>query len=266
METEVVTETETTGETWVEGTGPTVDDAVAKALDQLGIPRDAAEIDVLASGGARAVPGESLSGAEAKVRVRQLDAHTLKGRQLLEELLQKMDIPVRITVRRAETSKQQGEAGAEAPVVLDVSGDDLGLLIGWRGETLRGLQTVLNLMMGDAEREGRKLIIDIERYRARREEQVKDMALRAANRAMRQGGRLVMEPMQPYERRAIHLALESESGVTTESEGEEPERRVVIIATGPAQPDLPPLPGSMDRGRGGPGGGRDGYGRGPRRR
>ena len=264
---ETMADVETGSEVWVEGSGPTVDDAVAKALDQLGIPRDSAEIDVLAMGGARPVPGETLSGAEAKVRVRKLDAHTMKGRQMLEDLLQKMDIPVRITVRRAEVSRKQGEETVtEAPVVLDVSGDDLGLLIGWRGETLRGLQTVLNLMMGETERDGRKLIVDIERYRARREEQVKDMALRSANRAIRTGQRVTMEPMQPYERRAVHLALESESGITTESEGEEPERRVVLIPTGPAQPDLPPLPG-MNTGRGGPHGRSGGdYGRGPRRR
>ena len=153
--------------------------------------------------------------------------------------------------------------------MLDIAGDDLGLLIGWRGETLRALQTVVNLMMGEDESTaGRRLILDVERYRLRREDQVRELALRLANRVKRTGQRYTLDPMHAYERRAIHLALADDEGVHTESIGREPARRVVINPTGPAQPDLPELPerfgraprrdGPMarDRGRGGGGGGR----------
>jgi spoIIIJ-associated protein len=153
-----------------------------------------------------------------------------------------MGINARVDVRLASQDDN-------APVVLDVSGDDLGLLIGWRGETLRALQTIVNLMLGDEETEElRRIIIDVERYRARREDQVKELAKRLANRVMRSGERYTLDPMQPYERRAVHIALTEEPGVRTESTGKEPARRIVIHPTGPAQPDLPEIRNDRDRG------------------
>jgi spoIIIJ-associated protein len=120
------------------------------------------------------------------------------------------------------------------PVILDISGDDLGLLIGWRGETLRALQTALNLMLGDDSGEGRRVILDVERYRARREEQVRELALRLAERVKRSGERYTLDPMHAYERRVIHMTLSDDPSVRTESSGHEPTRRVVIHPTGPA--------------------------------
>src|SRR5579875_3826113 len=121
----------------VETQGRTVEEAVAVALGQLGISRDEAEVEVLMSG-SRPVPGERLSGSQARVRVYRIDDHAAQARALLEELLTRMEIPCRVSVRR-------GSAGVDGdsapPVLLDISGDDLGLLIGWRGETLRALQT-----------------------------------------------------------------------------------------------------------------------------
>jgi spoIIIJ-associated protein len=134
-------------------------------------------------------------------------------------------------------------------MILEVSGDDLGLLIGWRGETLRALQTTLNLMMGDEHVEGqdRRLILDVERYRARREEQVRELAQRLADRVRASGERYTLDPMHAYERRIIHLTLQDDPGVRTESSGHEPARRVVIHPTGPAQGEVAPR---SDRGRG----------------
>lgn len=261
----------------VEGHGATIAEAVTRALDELGISRDEAEIEVLAEG-ARAVPGERLSGSEARVRVRRMDAYAAKGRQLLQELLDRMEITARVSARRAAASK--GVAAGKEPVILDISGDDLGLLIGWRGENLRALQTVLNLMMGDNEAEGRRLILDVERYRARREERVRELALRVAHRVKRTGERMTLEPMHAYERRVVHISLEGDEGVRTESTGAEPQRRVTVHPTGPAQGGPPladergstfhgiprgPRPGGGGGYRGGrpggPGGGRPGGGR-----
>jgi spoIIIJ-associated protein len=250
-----------------EASGASIAEAVTRALDELGISRDEAEIEVLAEG-ARAVAGERLSGSEARVRVRRMDAYSARGRALLEELLTRMEIPARVTVRRATPSKNV-EAGKE-PVILDISGDDLGLLIGWRGENLRAMQTVLNLMMGDNEAEGRRLILDVERYRARREERVKELALRVAHRVKRTGERMMLEPMHAYERRVVHISLEGDEGVRTESTGAEPARRVTIHPTGPARGGPPladegrgsfhgiprgPRPGGFRPRPGGPGGG-----------
>jgi spoIIIJ-associated protein len=191
------------------------------------------------------VPGERISSSAAKVRVSRIDAHTARGRELLSALLLQMEIPARVSVRRG-TSPRAGET--EAPLILEVSGDDLGLLIGWRGETLRALQTALNLMMGDDESENlsRRLIVDVERYRARREEQVRELAQRLADRVKASGERYTLDPMHAYERRIIHLTLQNDPGVRTESSGHEPARRVVIHPTGPAQGGIPTRP---DRGR-----------------
>lgn len=218
----------------VETGGATVEAAITAALEQLGIQRDDAEVDIV-SRGMQAVPGESVSGGEARVRVRQLDAHTRRGRTLLAELLRRMDIPATISVRRAPATLQ---TEGDPPVILDVSGEDLGLLIGWRGEMLRSLQTVLNLMLGDDDHEGRRLIIDVERYRARREEQVRELAVRIAHRVKRTGERYAMDPMHPYERRAVHVALGEDEGVRTESIGKDLDRRIVVHPTGPPRTDL----------------------------
>jgi spoIIIJ-associated protein len=259
----------------VEASGETVEEAVATALAELGIPRESAEIEVLTEG-TRAVPGERISTTQAKVRVRPTDAYAGRAKGLLEELLTRMEIPARVSVRRAVVVRES-EAGRE-PVILDISGDDLGMLIGWRGENLRALQTVLNLMTGDGEADGRRLILDVERYRARREEHVRELALRIAHRVKRTGQRYTLDPMQAYERRVIHITLEGDEGVRTESAGAEPARRVTIHPTGPAQggpPEStfhgiprgprPPMRGGFERrGGGGGGGGGGGYGGPPR--
>ncbi|MGH7723092.1 MAG: RNA-binding cell elongation regulator Jag/EloR [Candidatus Dormibacteria bacterium] len=230
----------------VEGTGASVEEATAQALAQLGAERDEVVVEVVSRGGPRPVPGEHLSTSAARVRVSRIDAHTARGRELLAALLAEMEIPARVSVR-VGSSARAGEA--EAPMILEVSGDDLGLLIGWRGETLRALQTTLNLMMGDeqAEGQGRRLILDVERYRARREEQVRELAQRLAERVRASGERYTLDPMHAYERRIIHLTLQDDPGVRTESSGHEPARRVVIHPTGPAQGGMPARP---ERGRG----------------
>jgi spoIIIJ-associated protein len=254
-----------------EATGATVEEATQAALDQLGLARDEAEIEVL-NEGARAVPGERISAAEARVRVRPVDHYAARAREMLEELLRQMEIAARVSVRRAVAARP-ADVGRE-PVILDISGDDLGLLIGWRGENLRALQTVLNLMTGDNEAEGRRLIIDVEKYRSRREDQVRELALRIAHRVKRTGQLYTLDPMHAYERRVIHIALEEDEGVRTESTGAEPARRVTIHPTGPARGGPPestfhgiprgPRPGfreSLER-RGGQRSGGYGYGRG----
>ncbi|GAC1577680.1 MAG: protein jag [Candidatus Dormibacteria bacterium] len=229
----------------VEGSGATVDEATAQALAQLGAERNEVVVDVISRGGAQPIAGEYLSSNAARVRVSRIDSHTTRGRELLAALLEEMEIPARVSVRRG-TSPRVGES--EAPMILEVSGDDLGLLIGWRGETLRALQTTLNLMMGDEQVDGggRRLILDVERYRARREEQVRELAQRLADRVKASGERYTLDPMHAYERRIIHLTLQDDPGVRTESSGHEPARRVVIHPTGPAQGGLPSRP---ERGR-----------------
>lgn len=205
------------------GSGATVDEALEAALAELGLERTDVEVEVLVDPAAT-LPGERLSPQPAQVRVRGLDELTSRGRALLEELLQRMGIPARVAVRQAAQGTGDGRPG---PAILDVTGPELGLLIGWRGETLRALQTVLNLMMGE-EREDRRLILDVEHYRQRREAHVRELVVRVAERVRRTGQRHTLDPMHAYERRIVHLVLDGDPALRTESVGREPSRRVVI--------------------------------------
>jgi len=144
------------------------------------------------------------------------------AKNLVEGLLKHMGVRAQVSVR----------TGAD-PITLDISGRDLGGLIGWRGETLRALQSVTNVMIGKHLAEGERVIVDVERYRQRRVHTVREIAMRAARQVKMTGDAITLDAMQPFERRAIHLALEGDPDVTSSSIGEEPERRVVV---GPRKP------------------------------
>lgn len=201
----------------IETTGKTIEEALEAALTQLQVPPERVEVEVLEEPG-RAVLG--LVPTAAKIRVTVLRENALQAERLIQELLQKMDIEAQIEHRL--DSQDQG------PAIIDIRGEDLGLLIGWRGDTLRALQLLVNTMVRQALPDAEAVVLDIERYRARREESVRELALRVADRAKRDQQRIGLDPMQPYERRVVHTALAEDPEVSTESEGEEPQRRVVI--------------------------------------
>ncbi|MDD3921101.1 MAG: protein jag [Eubacteriales bacterium] len=116
----------------------------------------------------------------------------------------------------------------EGNVKVDIHGDTLGILIGRRGETLDALQYLTSLNVNHGKDEYTRVTLDTENYRAKREEALKRLANRMANRAVKTGRKVVMEPMNPYERRILHSALQQNDAVTTHSEGDEPNRHVVI--------------------------------------
>jgi spoIIIJ-associated protein len=111
---------------------------------------------------------------------------------------------------------------------LDVLGDDLGILIGRRGETLRALQFITRLMVGKRLRTWARVNVDVEYYKARRDETLQDLAARMADRVRSTGEIVTLEAMPPRERRIIHLALRDDPYVTTKSHGEEGDRKVVL--------------------------------------
>lgn len=213
-----------------EGEGSTVAEATVAACQSAGLATDAVMVEVISEGGS-AVPGERIAGARARVRVRAVPSEGLRGRRNLETMLRLMSIEAEVNVRsaRADTAEEAG-ATSDIPLLLEVEGADLGVLIGWRGESLRALQTVINLMLGDnGQTPGSpRLIVDVAKYRQRREQTVAQMALRMAAGVARSGRPITLEPMQPYERRAVHLALASDASVSTESTGVDAERRVTI--------------------------------------
>ncbi len=116
----------------------------------------------------------------------------------------------------------------ENHLTVEMTGDTLGILIGRRGETMDALQYLCSLTVNKGREEYTRVSLDVEHYRAKREETLRRLAVRMANRAKKTGRRVVLEPMNPYERRVLHSALQNHPGVQTHSEGEEPYRRVII--------------------------------------
>jgi spoIIIJ-associated protein len=202
-----------------EGRGRTLDEAVDAALIELKESRRNVDIKVISEGPEETVVEVSIIGeaAEATAEAAPPDGKAEIARTLVEGLLKHMGVRAQVTVR----------TGTE-PITLDISGRELGALIGWRGETLRALQSVTNVMVGRHLAEGERIIVDVERYRQRREHTVREIAMRAARQVKMTGDAITLDAMQPFERRAIHLALEDDPDVTSGSIGEEPERRVVV--------------------------------------
>ena len=122
----------------------------------------------------------------------------------------------------------ESNSDAEGNIKVNIHGDTLGILIGRRGETLDALQYLTSLNVNHGQDSYTRVTLDTENYRAKREESLKRLANRMANRAVKTGRKVVMEPMNPYERRILHSALQQNNAVTTHSEGDEPNRHVVI--------------------------------------
>jgi spoIIIJ-associated protein len=207
-----------------EGRGRTLDEAVDVALIELKESRRNVDVKVISETAEETVVEVSVIDPSAAPVLGSAPANGKAelARNLVEGLLKHMGIRAQVGVR----------PGAE-PLTLDISGRDLGALIGWRGETLRALQSVTNVMLGKHLAEGERVIVDVERYRQRREHTVREIAMRAARQVKMTGDAITLDAMQPFERRAIHLALEGDPDVTSGSIGEEPERRVVV---GPRKP------------------------------
>ena len=135
----------------------------------------------------------------------------------LSGLTEHMGVPV--SIEAMETAEQ---------LRMQMAGDNMSLLIGRRGETLDALQYLTSLTVNRGREDYLRISIDTENYRAKREEALRKLAIRMAGRAKKSGKRVALEPMNPYERRILHSALQNDPDVTTHSEGEEPYRRVII--------------------------------------
>lgn len=163
---------------------------------------------------------EEAPKAEAAAEETVCDPATAEGKAytFLKDVTQLMGVNVTINSRCDE----------EGNVRVDMFGDTLGILIGRRGETLDALQYLTSLYVNRGQEGYTRVTLDTENYRAKREEALRRLANRMANRAVKTGRKVVMEPMNPYERRILHSALQLNDAVTTHSEGEEPNRHVVI--------------------------------------
>ncbi len=201
-----------------------VEEAIELGLRQLDAGRGEVEVEVLSLGKS----GFLGFGSEmARVRVTRLPAsgslaQTAKG--VVDRILKGMAVDAISTI---------GKSPSDAPDTpfIEITGDDSGLLIGRRGETLRALQFIVNLMLnrqaGDAA--GGRVLLDVEQYRQRRNRVLRDLALRVADRVAREGRTVTLEPMPPAERRAIHVALADHPRVETSSVGDGDQRKVSVI-------------------------------------
>ena len=147
------------------------------------------------------------------------------AKETAEELLAKMQVKARVTAQFGEADEDRGRI----PILIDVRGNDLGILIGRRAETLNALQYITSLILGKKLGHPVTVVVDVEGYRDRRQTQIRQLARRMADQAVKTGRRQVLEPMPASERRIIHMELRNNPKVRTESIGEDPHRKVTII-------------------------------------
>ena len=172
------------------------------------------------------VPAKTFSPTEPPV-MHPEDTPAGRAQRFLMDVTSLMNVKVDVYV----------DDTAEDGLYIHMIGDTLGILIGRRGETLDALQYLTSLQVNKGREGYIRVTLDTENYRAKREDSLRRLAQRMANRAQKTGRRVVLEPMNPYERRVLHTALQNHPAVTTHSEGEEPNRRVVIMLKG--QPEKP---------------------------
>jgi len=214
----------------VEASGKTVDEAIASALEQLQLDRSQVEVEIVSAGRTGLF---GLGGENARVVVRPisteqvgLESPTIKmAIEFLQHLLELMSIDAEVTARPPETP---GDGVGRASAVLDVAGEDLGILIGRRGSTLASLQYTVNHMVSRQLKSKALVTVDVEGYRRRREENLKGLALRLAEKVKGTGRTITLEPMPANERRIVHLALANDPQVASFSLGDGESRKVAI--------------------------------------
>jgi len=229
---------------------PSVEEALERGLAELGLTEDAVYVEVLDTG-SKGLFG--LGGRQVRVRITVKNSNTSQPEistpakssikkqseerspnveqddvldlteRVVSELLHKMKVT-------AQVSAHQGDMDEDGrqPINVDIRGSDLGILIGRKAEILNALQYIVNLIVSKKMEHWVQVIVDVEGYRIRRENQIKQMATRMAEQAIKSGKRQILEPMNAAERRLVHLELRNYPDVVTQSIGEDPSRKVTI--------------------------------------
>jgi len=239
---------------------PTVEEAIARGLADLGLPEDAVEVEILDQG-TRGLFGIGSRHARIRLLVKNASSDVNSSvetpieitnpepviaseinqtpsitqleesnevriaRETVIDLLEKMKVQARVTAQYGKVDEDRNRV----PIKVDINGDDLSILIGRRAETLNALQYITGLIVSKELGEPVSLVIDVEGYRSRREGQLRVLARRMADQAIKTGRRQILEPMPASERRIVHMELRDNPSVKTESIGEEPRRKVTII-------------------------------------
>lgn len=196
--------------------GKTLEEALESALNKFQTTSDNLEYHVLEEG-SKGILGFGAKPVVIEVSLKKEDP-VLKTKEFLRNLLDKMGMMAEIRV------KEEDEA-----IRVNLAGPKMGLIIGYRGETLDSLQYITNLALNRNRNENyKRIIIDTEGYRVKREETLKKLAEKTAWKVSKYGKSIRLDPMNPYERRIIHSRLQEYPNVKTHSEGEEPFRKVVV--------------------------------------
>ena len=200
----------------IEMTGKTVNEALKNALQELNLTEDKVEFEVLEEGSKGLF---NLIGTKpAKIKVMVKRDPLSESKNFLTNVLNSMGVRADIEVREEKDT-----------IFINLSGPKMGLVIGYRGETLDSLQYLVSLVVNkNHDVPYKKVVLDTENYRSKREETLKRVAQKTAYKVKKTGRPYKLEPMNPYERRIIHSALQSYTDINTYSEGEEPFRRIVI--------------------------------------
>ena len=242
----------------IEVSGVNADAAIEDGLARLGVPRDQVEVEVIQEA-SRGVLGIGAREAVVRISVRTLPVPEIESgveveekvgeepepqpviepapppdpqvealelaKEVLTELLEHMQINAQVHTRVSKPKY----SGDSANLVLDIHGQDLGFLIGRKGETLAAMQHLVRLVVNKALQRRVNLMLDVEGYRERREAALRKLALRIADQSTRRNRRIALEPMNAYERRIIHISLRNHPTVVTESVGEGTHRKVTIL-------------------------------------
>lgn len=241
--------------TVIEKTGRTVEEAIQEALNELGAERDAVDIEVLDEGSKGLFGLLGMRQARVKVSLRTqvslvdessedtaeadetdsggTDAEAEEGvdveKERAEGIKRATEFVAGVLSRLGLELGIETRLGEEDIVHLNITGQNVGLIIGRHGQTLDALQYLANVVANRKPGPRIRIVLDAEGYRKRREETLTRLAHRTADRVIAQGRKIVLEPMNALERRVIHMALRTSPDVETYSEGEDPYRRVVIV-------------------------------------
>jgi spoIIIJ-associated protein len=201
----------------IEVSAKTVSDAITEACQKLGVTSDKLDYEVVEEGSSGFL-GIGAKAAVIKASDKKISVEEV-ARVFLNDVFQAMNMEVVIAIKYNEEEKSMD---------IELSGNEMGVLIGKRGQTLDSLQYLVSLVVNKESEEYIHVKVDTENYRQRRKETLENLAKNIAYKVKRTKRSVSLEPMNPYERRIIHSALQNDKYVTTHSEGEEPFRRVVV--------------------------------------
>ena len=200
--------------------GKNVDDAITNACQELGITSDKLEYEVVKEGGSGFL---GIGKKDAVIKARKKGDVDEIAADFLNKVFDAMDLTVKLDVKVEDQDNEQ-------TISIDIVGDDMGVLIGKRGQTLDSLQYLTSLIVNkESDDKFSRVRLDTENYRARRQQTLENLAKNIAKKVKRIKKPVALEPMNPYERRIIHSALQDDKYCTTRSEGEEPYRHVVVV-------------------------------------